>query len=92
LTTEHVVTAIGLLIGVVGLLLSAWFGIRSIFQSQDIEALQKALRAYHQGMFNNLWRIGGNAEDALKVDSPRAGVDSRHSGHVSNCSAHLSRV
>ena len=37
-----------------------------MFQSQDREALQSALRAYNQALFNNIWRMGANAEQALK--------------------------
>lgn len=58
---------IGLIIGVAGLLLSVWFGLRSMFQSQDREALQVALRAYNQALYNNLWRVGEDAERALKA-------------------------
>ncbi len=58
--------AFSLIIGVVALLVTCWFGLRSMFQSQDREALQAALRAYNQALFNNLWRMGGNAEQALK--------------------------
>jgi hypothetical protein len=58
--------AIGLVIGVVALLVTCWFGMRSMFQAQDREALESALRAYNQALFNNLWRIGANAEQALK--------------------------
>jgi len=50
-----------------GLLLSCWFGIRAMFQSFDREALQSALRAYNQALYNNLWRMGDNAEKALKT-------------------------
>jgi hypothetical protein len=32
--------------------------------------LQVALRAYNQGLYNNLWRIGGNAEEAVKTNAP----------------------
>jgi hypothetical protein len=59
---------IGITIGFFGLLGTLYFGIRSMFQSSDFEALQRALRANSQGLFNNLWRIGANAEDALKTD------------------------
>jgi hypothetical protein len=58
-----------LAIGIIGLLLTFWFGLRSMFQSLDREALQCALRAYNQAIFNNLWRIGDNAEKALKATS-----------------------
>ena len=55
-------------VGVIGLLLAAYFGIRSLFQSSDMEALQRALRAYNQAMFNNLWRMGQSGEVILKSD------------------------
>jgi hypothetical protein len=57
------------IVGVGGVLLTGWFGLRSMFQTQYLESLEKALRAYNQGMYNNLWRIGEGAERALKVDS-----------------------
>ena len=40
-----------------------------MFQTQYLESLETALRAYNQGMYNNLWRIGEGAERALKMDS-----------------------
>jgi hypothetical protein len=52
-----------------GLVLSAWFGIRSMFQSLDREALQTALRAYNQGIYNNLWRMGANAETVTTTEN-----------------------
>jgi len=55
-----------LIITIVAFLVTCWFGIRSMFQSQDREALQSALRAYNQALFNNLWRMGDSAEQALK--------------------------
>lgn len=58
---------IDLTITIISLLVALWFGVRSMFQSQDLEALQTALRAYNQGLFNNIWRMGANAEDALKA-------------------------
>lgn len=61
-----IATVIGIVIGVIGVLLALWFGVRSMFQAQDIEALQTALRGFTQGMFNNIWRMGANAENALK--------------------------
>jgi len=51
----------GIVIGIFGLLGTLYFGVRSMFQSSDFEALQRALRANSQGLYNNLWRIGGNA-------------------------------
>jgi hypothetical protein len=59
---------VGVVFGVIGVLLAAYFGIRSLFQSSDMEALQRALRAYNQAMFNNLTRIGGRGEEILKLD------------------------
>jgi hypothetical protein len=56
-----------LVIGIAGVLMGFWFGVRSMFQSQDLEALQTAVRAYNQGLFNNVWRMGANAESALKA-------------------------
>jgi hypothetical protein len=51
----------------IGLLLTAYFGLRSLFQTQDFESLQESLRAYHQAMYNNLWRIGEDSERGLKA-------------------------
>lgn len=56
-------------VGVGGVLLTVWFGLRSMFQTQYLESLEKALRAYNQGMYNNLWRVGEGAERALKAGS-----------------------
>jgi hypothetical protein len=55
-------------IGLFGVAGTFYFGIRSMFQSSDFESLQRTLRANSQGLFNNLWRIGDNAEQALKVN------------------------
>lgn len=55
------------LAGISGVVGTFYFGIRSMLQSGDFESLQRALRAYNQGLFNNLWRIGGNAEQTLKT-------------------------
>jgi hypothetical protein len=41
----------------------------SLVQARDHRALQTALRAYNQGLYNNIWRMGGNAEQALKTES-----------------------
>jgi hypothetical protein len=50
-------------------ILSLWLGVRSMFQSQYLEGLQTALRSYNQGLYNSLWRIGDNADRALKADN-----------------------
>jgi hypothetical protein len=54
-------------VGAAGVLGTFYFGVRSLLQSGDFESLQKALRAYNQGLFNNIWRMGGNAEQALQA-------------------------
>src|ERR1019366_1522425 len=54
-------------IGIFGVVGTFYFGIRSMFQSSDFESLQRAVRANNQGLFNNIWRMGGNAEQALKT-------------------------
>jgi hypothetical protein len=54
-------------IGPLGVLGTFYFGIRSMFQSSDFESLQRAVRANSQGLFNNLWRMGANAEGVLKA-------------------------
>ena len=56
-------------LAVVGGLGTFWFGIRSMFQSLDREALQTALRAYNQAIYNNVWRMGDRAERVLKSDN-----------------------
>jgi len=60
----------GTFLGIVGVMIGLYFGVRSMFQAQDLEALQTALRAYNQGLFNNVWRMGANAENALKAPTP----------------------
>lgn len=50
-------------------ILSAWLSVRSILQSQHLEGLQTALRSYNQGLYNSIWRIGDNADRALKADN-----------------------
>lgn len=52
-----------------GMVLTLVFGIVSLLQTWTIKSLRQSLRAYNQGMYNNLWRIGGNAETALKTNS-----------------------
>jgi hypothetical protein len=54
-------------IGVAGVVGIFYFGVRSLLQSGDLESLQRAIRAYNQGLFNNIWRMGGNAEQALQA-------------------------
>jgi len=54
-------------VGAVGVAGTFYFGIRSLLQSGDAEALQKALRAYNQALFNNLWYIGNEAEQTVKA-------------------------
>jgi hypothetical protein len=53
--------------GAVGVAGTFYFGVRSLLQSEELESLRIALRAYNQGLYNNLWRMGGHAEEALKV-------------------------
>jgi len=75
-------------------LLSAWFGLRSMFQSQYLETLQSALRAYNQALFNSLWRIGDNADRALKADDLAGAQQSgeRSCGHVPYGPKHAHRI
>jgi hypothetical protein len=56
-------------VGAAGVVGTFYFGVRSLLQSGDFESLQKALRGYNQGLFNNLWRMGENAEQTLKASS-----------------------
>jgi hypothetical protein len=56
------------IIGVVGVASGFYFGIRSMFQSRDFDALQRALRANSQGLYNNLAHMGASAERALKTE------------------------
>jgi hypothetical protein len=58
----------GLAVGIAGLFLALYFGVRSLFQQSDLEALQRTLRAYHQAMYNNLWRMGQNSEALLNAE------------------------
>ena len=53
----------------VGMLIGLYFGVRSIFQSIDMEALQRALRVSNQTMFNYLYRIGGRSNNLLQRDN-----------------------
>jgi hypothetical protein len=77
------------IIGISGVVGTFYFGIRSMFQSSDFEALQRALRANSQGLYNNLWRIGGNAEDALKtVDLVKAQQLARGIADMSQTARH----
>ena len=62
-----VLDVVSLIVGIFGIIVGVYFGLRSMFQSQDIEALQTAVRALSQGMFNNIWRMGANAENAEKA-------------------------
>jgi len=48
---------VGILLGIVGILVGIYFGVRSVFQSTDMEALQRAQRANTQAMYNHFWRI-----------------------------------
>jgi hypothetical protein len=59
---------IGIVVGVLGVFGTFYFGIRSMFQSSDFESLQRAVRANVQGLYNNIWRMGSNAEEALRAD------------------------
>jgi hypothetical protein len=54
-------------IGLAGVVGTFYFGVRSMFQSSDFESLQRAVRANTQGLYNNIWRMGGNAENALRT-------------------------
>jgi hypothetical protein len=61
------------IVGIAGVIGTFYFGIRSMFQSSDFEALQRALRACSQGLYNNIWHMGENAEQAVSaVDLVRA--------------------
>jgi hypothetical protein len=53
-----VLAIVGILIGIVGTLIGAYSGVRSMLQSNDIEALQRAQRANTQAMYNHFWRLG----------------------------------
>lgn len=48
---------VGSLLGIVGVFVGIYFGVRSVFQSSDIESLQRAQRANTQAMYNHFWRI-----------------------------------
>lgn len=59
---------VGIILGIVGLLVAAYFGVRSMFQSSDMEALQRAVRANNQAMYNILWRIANQSNVLLRRD------------------------
>jgi hypothetical protein len=59
---------LGLAVGIIGVVIAFYFGVRSLFQQSDLEALQRTLRAYNQAMYNNLWRMGQNSETLLKAE------------------------
>jgi len=74
---------------VIGLLLTVYFGLRSLFQAQDFESLQTSLRAYHQAMFNNLWRIGEDCERGLKASEwPEAREFTKAAAEISQTARH----
>jgi hypothetical protein len=54
---------LGIILGIVGILVGVYFGIRSMFQSSDMEFLQKALRANSQATYNHLGRMGASAQE-----------------------------
>jgi hypothetical protein len=60
---------VGILLAMVGMLIGLYFGVRSIFQSIDMETLQRALRVSNQAMFNHLYRIGGRSNNLLQRDN-----------------------
>jgi len=49
---------VGIVLALLGILIGGYFGMRSIFQSNEMESLQIAVRANSQAMYNNLWRGG----------------------------------
>ena len=63
---------IGIVLGIVGIFVGIYFGVRSVFQSSDIDALQRAQRANTQAMYNHFWRtatlttrIGKTPDDSI---------------------------
>ena len=58
---------LGIILGIVGILVGLYFGIRSMFQSSDMEFLQKALRANNQAVFNHLGRMGASAQEVKSI-------------------------
>lgn len=56
------------IVGVIGVILAVYFGVRSILQSQEMETMKRALRANNQAAFNNLWLVGALADNLLKSD------------------------
>ena len=59
---------VGILLAIVGILVGAYFGVRSMFQSSDMEALQHAVRANNQAKYNILWRIANQSNVLLRRD------------------------
>jgi hypothetical protein len=45
---------VGNALAIVGILVAAYFGVRSMSPSSDMETLQRALRVNSQAMFNHL--------------------------------------
>jgi hypothetical protein len=60
---------VGIVLAIVGILIGAYFGLRSLFQSNDMEALQRALRVHSQATFNHLYRIGDRCNVLLQRDN-----------------------
>jgi len=48
--------------------LSLFLGVLSVCQAIARKDQQRALRAYGQGMYNQLWRMGASAEALLRSD------------------------
>lgn len=60
----------GTLLGILGILVGIYFGVRSVFQSSDIEVLQRAQRANTQTMYNHFWRIATLSHRIGSGDDP----------------------
>jgi hypothetical protein len=55
--------ALGIIVGILGIVVALYFGVRSMFQSSDMEALQTALRANSQAVYNHMGRMGASAQE-----------------------------
>jgi hypothetical protein len=65
---EAEMDVVGIVLAILGILVAIYFGVRSMFQSSDMEDLQRAVRVNSQAMYNHLWRIGGRCNVLLQRD------------------------
>jgi hypothetical protein len=66
LFAKEMVVDWGLVFSIAGFLGTVFFGVQSLAQSIERKAQERALRAYSQGMYNTLSRMGAGAEALLR--------------------------